>query len=59
MQHLKMEEIASLVEEAPDALEAEHLAECDRCAGALRAMIAQTRALAELPDPAVPPRLRG
>lgn len=59
MQHLTMEEIARLVDEPPAADEAAHLAACERCASALRAMEAQTHALSELPDPAVPPRLRG
>lgn len=59
MEHLTMEEIARLVDETPAAGEAEHLAACERCASALRAMEAQTHALAELPDPAMPPRLRG
>jgi hypothetical protein len=50
MEHLKRETIARLVDEAPGAEEAEHLATCHVCASELDAIRAQTRALASLPE---------
>ena len=50
MEHLNRETLARLVDEAPGAEEAEHLAACHACASELGAIRAQTRALASLPD---------
>ncbi|HEX8452577.1 MAG TPA: hypothetical protein VF647_10800 [Longimicrobium sp.] len=51
MQHLTLEELARLVDEAPEPSEAEHLRDCLVCRRELGAMRAQTAALAELADP--------
>jgi len=50
MGHLNPEALARLVDEAPHAEEAEHLAECLSCSSELEAMRAQTRALGSLPE---------
>lgn len=51
MQHLTLEELARLVDEAPEPIEAEHLRDCLVCRRERDAMRAQTAALAELADP--------
>jgi hypothetical protein len=51
MQHLTLEELARLVDEAPEPAEAEHLRDCLVCRRERDAMRAQTAALAELADP--------
>ncbi|HEX8674641.1 MAG TPA: hypothetical protein VF710_22260 [Longimicrobium sp.] len=51
MQHLTLEELARLVDEAPEPAEAEHLRDCLVCRRELGAMRAQTAALAALADP--------
>jgi hypothetical protein len=48
MWHLTLEEIARLVDEAPEAREALHLAECPACREELEAMRGQTESLAQL-----------
>ena len=50
MSHLTLETIARLVEDAPDAHEAEHLAACEQCRAELESMLVDVRALATLPD---------
>jgi hypothetical protein len=50
MQHLNLEDIARLVDEAPEPAEAAHLRDCLACRRELKEMQAQTRALAALPD---------
>jgi len=55
MEHLTAETLARLVDDAPDSEERGHLAECSVCAGELRALTDQTRALASLPE-ILPPR---
>lgn len=50
MEHLTAETLARLVDDAPDSEERAHLAECSACAGELRALTDQTRALASLPE---------
>ena len=50
MEHLSIEALARLVDEAPRPEEAEHLAGCLTCRGELEAMRAQTHALASLPE---------
>jgi hypothetical protein len=54
MHHLKLTELARLVEEAPTADETAHLESCERCAAELLALRQQTLALARLPDPLAP-----
>ncbi len=51
MQHLTLEELARLVDEAPEPAEAEHLRDCLVCRRERDAMRAQTAALATLADP--------
>jgi hypothetical protein len=51
MQHLTLEELARLVDEAPEPAEAEHLRDCLVCRRERDAMRAQTAALAGLADP--------
>ena len=51
MQHLTLEELARLVDEAPEPAEAEHLRDCLVCRRERDAMRAQTSALASLADP--------
>ncbi len=55
MQHLMIETIARLVDEAPGAEEAAHLEQCAACADELRAMRADVAALASLPMIEPPP----
>jgi hypothetical protein len=50
MEHLNLEALARLVDEAPSPEEASHLAECRMCAAELEAMRGQTGALAALPE---------
>lgn len=50
MEHLSLETLARLVDEAPDNTERHHLSECARCRTELELMTGQTRALGELPD---------
>lgn len=50
MEHLSLETLARLVDEAPDDREREHLDGCQRCRTELELLSGQTRALAELPD---------
>ena len=56
MQHLNLEEIARLVDEAPEPREAEHLRSCLVCRAELKAMRAQTEELAGLAEPEPSPR---
>lgn len=55
MQHLMIETIARLVDEAPTDGEAGHLAECDECRTTLEAMRADAVALRNLPMIEPPP----
>ena len=55
MSHLSLETIARLVDEAPTALEAAHLAACADCRGELQALHEQTAQLAALPALQPPP----
>jgi hypothetical protein len=55
MSHLKLEDLARLVDEAPEVDEATHLARCGECRGELDALVAQSQALRTLPDLAPPP----
>lgn len=50
MQHLSIETLARLVEEAPSHLEALHLESCLHCRRELNELREQTRTLAELPE---------
>jgi hypothetical protein len=50
MGHLSAETLARIVDEAPLAGEAEHLAECGTCSRELQALKAQTEALRALPE---------
>lgn len=59
MEHLKPEELARLVDEAPDAIAAEHLESCGACEAALSSLRAQTMALSGLPDLSAPPAAWG
>ncbi|HEX8272034.1 MAG TPA: hypothetical protein VF615_05250, partial [Longimicrobiaceae bacterium] len=54
MQHLTLEAVARLVDEAPGPDEALHLGECLLCRRELAEMRAQTGALARLSDPEPP-----
>lgn len=54
MQHLTLEAVARLVDEAPEPDEALHLGECLVCRRELAEMRAQTGALARLADPEPP-----
>lgn len=49
MQHLNLETLARLVDEAPDQAEAAHLASCAECREDLAALGEQTRCLGDLP----------
>ena len=49
MPHLKLEALARLVDEAPDAAESSHLESCEECRRELDALQEQTMALSELP----------
>lgn len=51
MSHLSLEDLARLVDEAPDPDEAAHLAACADCRLELEALQEQTRWLRELPPP--------
>jgi hypothetical protein len=55
MSHLKLEDLARLVDEAPIADEEAHLARCHECRGELDALMTQSLALGSLPDLAPPP----
>jgi hypothetical protein len=55
MEHLNLEALGGLVDEAPTAAEADHLDRCGRCASELDALRRQTAALGALPD-VRPPR---
>lgn len=55
MEHLSVEHLARLVDERPSAEEAEHLGACAECAAELRALRAQSTALAALPE-IMPPK---
>ncbi len=50
MEHLNLETLARLVDEAPSQSEAEHLKECRRCSAELEALAEQTAALGALAD---------
>lgn len=50
MEHLNLESLARLVDEAPSAEERRHLSECVRCRTELELLQGQTSALGELPD---------
>lgn len=50
MEHLNLETLARLVDEAPSAEERRHLSECPRCRTELELLQGQTAALGELPD---------
>lgn len=50
MEHLNLEALARLVDEAPDADQRRHLSECQRCRTELELLQGQTRALGQLPD---------
>jgi hypothetical protein len=54
MSHLKLEDLARLVDEAPAANEEAHLARCEACRGELDALMDQCLALGSLPDLAPP-----
>lgn len=55
MEHLTAETLARLVDEAPSAAEAAHVAACDACAQEVAAYREQTEALAALPE-ILPPK---
>lgn len=55
MQHLRTEDLARLVDEAPDASEAEHLMQCAVCRDTLAALRGDAAALRGLPDLLPPP----
>ena len=55
MLHLTLEALARLVDEAPDAREETHLADCPVCREELEALRSQTEALATLPTLMPPP----
>ena len=55
MQHLMIETVARLVDEAPAATEAEHLEQCVECRALLEAMRADAAALRDLPMIEPPP----
>lgn len=55
MQHMMIETIARLIDEAPNAAEAAHLESCEECRGTLEAMRADTAALRNLPMIEPPP----
>lgn len=55
MEHLTLETLARLVDEAPDTAEAAHLAVCDACREELAALREDVAALAEMPDLLPPP----
>ena len=58
MEHLTGEDLARLVDEAPDAAEQIHLDVCGRCAGELQAMMEQRKQLATLCDIPAPDAIR-
>jgi hypothetical protein len=58
MHHLKMEELARLVDEPATEAEAEHLEACSWCASELAELKVQTTRLALLPDPLMPDLVR-
>lgn len=55
MRHLRLEALARLVDEAPDAHEEAHLAACGACREELEALRGQTEALGTLPKIMPPP----
>jgi hypothetical protein len=55
MQHLMIETIARLIDEAPTAEQAAHLEQCDECRSSLEAMRADLAALRNLPMIEPPP----
>lgn len=55
MSHLKLEELARLVDEAPEVEEQAHLGACEVCRAELEALTEQRLALGALPDLAPPP----
>ena len=55
MEHLSAETLARLIDEEPQPDEAQHLADCERCASELKAFRGQTDALRALPE-IVPPQ---
>ncbi|MGH7501026.1 MAG: hypothetical protein ACREL7_04640 [Longimicrobiales bacterium] len=55
MQHLAIETLARLADEAPDEVEAAHIEQCDECRHILEAMRADLAALADLPMIEPPP----
>jgi hypothetical protein len=55
MLHLTLEALARLVDEAPEAHEEAHLADCAACRGELDALRGQTEALSTLPKLMPPP----
>lgn len=55
MEHLSIEQLARLVDEAPTETEAAHLATCAECANEREALRRQTAALGALPE-ILPPR---
>lgn len=57
MQHLNLETLARLADEAPDAAERRHLDECASCRAELGAFRDQADALGRLPDLAAPPTI--
>lgn len=50
MEHLNLEVLARLVDEAPSVEERRHLSECTRCRAELELLQEQTGALGQLPD---------
>jgi hypothetical protein len=54
MEHLTLEELARLVDEAPTPPEARHVRDCIACRRELDALRSQTRLLGSLDDPALP-----
>ena len=50
MEHVTIDTLARLVDEAPRPEEAKHLAACEACASELAALKAQTESLAALPE---------
>jgi hypothetical protein len=58
MHHLKLEELARLVDEPPTEAETDHLEGCARCAADLEELRLQTTLLAQMPDPVMPDTVR-
>jgi hypothetical protein len=50
MGHLTLEDLARLVDQAPDPVEERHLSECESCRKEVAALRAQTESLGALPD---------